>query len=151
MESGEQMRWKDAMTAVAWSSDYFWPAMDCLTTEDGPFWDYDPPRSDQVPEQWVVTPATSGLVLIWKRPVCLTRIRELSILRADSPPVACRPRYFPFLGAAGAWISCRVGGDSNSLGWSYLMSASRVGRCVSRGGVVSAVPEGGVQQVQSRR
>jgi hypothetical protein len=59
-ESWEQMRWEDAMTAVAWYRDYFWPVMDRLTAEDGPFWDYDPPRNADVPQQWDATPAPPG-------------------------------------------------------------------------------------------
>ncbi|WP_413542880.1 DUF4913 domain-containing protein [Citricoccus nitrophenolicus] len=59
-ESWEQMRWEDAMTAVVWYRDYFWPVMDRLTAEDGPFWDYDPPRSTEVPPQWQVSPAPKG-------------------------------------------------------------------------------------------
>lgn len=59
-ESWEQMRWEDALTAVAWYRDYFWPVMDRLTAEDGPFWDYDPPRSTQVPAIWEAIPAPQG-------------------------------------------------------------------------------------------
>ena len=59
-EPWEQMRWEDAMTAVAWYRDYFCPVMDRLTAGDGPFWDYAPPRSIDVPPQWEATPAPQG-------------------------------------------------------------------------------------------
>jgi hypothetical protein len=59
-ESWEQMRWEDARAAVAWYRDCLWPVMDQLTSRDGPFWDYDPPRSADVPAQWEATPAPPG-------------------------------------------------------------------------------------------
>ena len=59
-ESWEQVRWGDAMTSAAWFRDYLWPIMDRITDPDGPFWDYDPPRSTDVPAQWEAAPAPLG-------------------------------------------------------------------------------------------
>ncbi|WP_396134674.1 DUF4913 domain-containing protein [Citricoccus sp. I39-566] len=48
-ESWEQRRWADAKSAVARHRDCFWPVMEQVTSWDAPFWDYDPPRSSDVP------------------------------------------------------------------------------------------------------
>jgi len=50
--SFEKMRWEGATGMASYMRDYFYPLMGELTSPDGPFWDYDPPVRQGVPEQW---------------------------------------------------------------------------------------------------
>ena len=60
-ESWEQVRWEDPMTNVVWFRDYFYPIMDRLTDpEDGPFWDYDPPKNTEPPPAFDTEPTPDG-------------------------------------------------------------------------------------------
>lgn len=52
--SFEKMRWEGATGMASYMRDYFYPLMGELTSPDGPFWDYDPPVRQGVPEQWPV-------------------------------------------------------------------------------------------------
>lgn len=52
--SFEKMRWEGATGMASYMRDYFYPLMGELTSPDGPFWDYDPPVREDVPEQWPV-------------------------------------------------------------------------------------------------
>ena len=55
-ESWGQMRHQDATAAVLWFRDLMWPIMDHLTSEDGPFWAYDPPTQSLPPTTWPTEP-----------------------------------------------------------------------------------------------
>lgn len=59
-ESWEQMRREDATAAVLWFRDLMWPIMDHLTSEDGPFWAYDPPAQSQPPATWPTESTPEG-------------------------------------------------------------------------------------------
>lgn len=59
-ETWEQMRWDGAQAILVYFRDYFYPLMDRLTAEDGPFHNYDPPVQEKVPAPWETEPAPPG-------------------------------------------------------------------------------------------
>lgn len=56
-ETWEQLRWEGATGIAIFFRDYFYPLMGHLTSPDGPFWQYDPPKEENVPGVWPSDPA----------------------------------------------------------------------------------------------
>lgn len=57
----EQMRWEGATGMASYMSDYFYPLMGQLTASEGPFWEYDPPQTEEPPATWPTTPLPEEL------------------------------------------------------------------------------------------
>lgn len=60
-ESWEYYRYEGATGLLVFLRDYFYPMMDVINSEDGPLWNYDPPRQTGVPDMWTVTDAPAGM------------------------------------------------------------------------------------------
>lgn len=58
-ESWEQMRWDGPQQILVFYRDYFYPLMDRLTAQDGPFHAYDKVMHPQLPEMFPVYDAPS--------------------------------------------------------------------------------------------
>lgn len=59
-ETWEKMRWDGAGGIAAYFRDYLYPLMDRITAPDGPFWAYDPPLKEGVPETLPSASAPDG-------------------------------------------------------------------------------------------
>jgi len=59
-ETWEQMRWDGPQQVLVFYRDYFYPLMDRLTAQDGPFHAYDKVMHPQLPEMLPVADAPDG-------------------------------------------------------------------------------------------
>lgn len=59
-ETWEQMRWDGATGMIVFFRDYLWPVMEVITSDTGPWWQYNATRNREVPDTWPVETAPQG-------------------------------------------------------------------------------------------
>lgn len=60
-ETWEYYRQQPPTGNIVFLRDYFYPMMDIITSPEGPLWNYDPPRDEEIPAKWSATTAPAGM------------------------------------------------------------------------------------------